>query len=115
MMAVEQKPNMREALQEMQELLVAASSAKSPPHRLSAVRYTLCRAALLEGELRSALPGFLIQCVSIYKFHDFINLYHPKPEARTEFVLDAFEDCRVLAAAAPVRRPGFDVFGDNDF
>lgn len=97
-----------EALQEMEELLRAVASS-STPHRLSAVRYTHCRAQLLAGELRPAVPGFLIQCVSIYKFHDFINLYHPKTDARLAFVESAFGDCRALIDSKRV----YDVFSDD--
>jgi len=68
----------------MEDLLRAVSSSNSPP-RLSAVHYTRCRDALLSGEPRSAVPGFILQCVSIYKFYDFINLYDADP-ARVEVV-----------------------------
>ena len=107
---VEPKPSTRDALEEIQELLSAASSASSP-HRLSAVRYTLCRAALLESEVRAALPGFIIQCVSIYKFHDFIHLYDPKAEARRAFVDAAFSSCRAMLDTKRI----YDVFSDPDF
>lgn len=96
-----------ETLQEMEELLRAVAS--STPHRLSAVRYTHCRAILLAGELRPALPGFLIQCVSIYKFHDFINLYDPKATARLAFLNAAFNECRAMLDL----KRDFDVFSDD--
>jgi hypothetical protein len=95
-------------MQEMLELLRAVASS-STPHRFSAVRYTHCREALLSSEARSAVPGFLIQCVSIYKFHDFINLYDPKTDARLAFVEAAFAKCRVLLDQKRV----YDVFGDD--
>ncbi len=98
------------ALDEIQELLRAVASANTP-HRLAAVRYTHCRATLLAGELRQALPGFLIQCVSIYKFYDFISLYDPKPEARIAFLENAFANCRATLDA----KRTYDVFSDPDF
>ena len=110
LIVVEPKPSTRDALEEMQELLRAASSMSSP-HRLAAVRYTLCRATLFEGELRPALPGFLVQCVSIYKFHDFIHLYDPKPEARMAFVDAAFSGCRAMLDTKRI----YDVFSDPEF
>ena len=103
-------PNIESALGEIQDLLRSVCSA-STPHRLSAVRYTHCRSVLLAGELRPSLPGFLVQCVSIYKFHDFINLYDPKPEARMAFVDNAFAASRALA----VSRRTYDVFHDPDY
>ena len=107
---VEPKPSTKEALEEILDLLRSVASSGSP-HRLSAVRFTHCRSVLLQSEYRSALPGFLIQCVSIYKFHDFINLYDPKPEARVAFVNDAFAMLRGKANARPV----YDIFSDPDF
>jgi hypothetical protein len=109
-LAVEQKPAAPDAFEEIQALLRAASSAGTP-HRLSAVRYTLCRAALLESPLRPAVPGFIVQCVSIYKFYDFIHLYDPKVEARISFVEEAFSGCRALLNSKSV----YDVFNDPDF
>ncbi len=97
-----------DVLQEMEELLRAVASS-STPHRFSAVRYTVCREALLASEVRPAIPGFLVQCVSIYKFHDFINLFDPKAEARIAFVEAAINKCRALLDSKRV----YDVFGDD--
>lgn len=109
MIAVEQKPNMRDALEEMQELLRTIALVGSPP-RHSAVRYTLCRTALIESELRQALPGFLIQCVSASKFHDFIHLYDSKAEARIAFVDAAFSGGRARLDSKRI----YDVFSDPE-
>jgi hypothetical protein len=108
MIVAQQKMGTLEALQEMSELLRSVAKAGTP-HRLSAVRYTHCRAVLLESEVRTAVPGFLVQCVSIYKFHDFINLYDPKAELRIQFVDAALQKCRDLLGAKRV----FDVFNDD--
>jgi len=108
--AAETKLSVNEALEEIEALLLAASSAGSP-HRLSAVRYTMCRAALLDSALRPVLPGFLMQCVSLYKFHEFIHLYDPRPDLRAKFIERAFADCRPRAASRRV----YDAFGDLDF
>jgi hypothetical protein len=110
LIVVEQKTSTSEALEEMQSLLRATCSAGSP-NRISAVRYTLCRTMLMDGELRPALPGFLIQCVSIYKFHDFISLYDPKAETRIAFVENAFAASRALLESKRI----YDVFSDPDF
>ncbi len=93
----------------MQELLRTVSLVGSPP-RHSAVRYTVCRSALIESDLKSALPGFMTQCVSISKFHDFIHLYDPKAEARIAFVDSAFSPCRARLDSKRI----YDVFSDPD-
>jgi hypothetical protein len=108
MIVTDMRAMAEDALQEMEELLRAVASSTTP-HRLSAVRYTHCREALLGSQFRPAVPGFLIQCVSIYKFHDFINLYDPKAEARLAFVETAFGKCRALLDSKRV----YDVFSDD--
>jgi hypothetical protein len=107
---IDRKSTTLDALEEMQELLRSVSSSRSP-HRLSAVRYTHCRSILLDSELRPAMPGFLIQCVSLDKFQTFIYLYDPTPEARIALVDAAFDKGRALLDAK--RR--YDVFDDSDF
>ena len=107
---VQQETSTSEALDEMQSLLRTTCSA-STPNRVSAVRYTLCRTILMNSELRPALPGFLIQCVSIFKFHDFISLYDPKADARIAFVESAFAGSRALLESKRI----YDVFSDPDF
>lgn len=109
MIVVEQKPSTRDALEEMQELLRTVALMGTPP-RHSAVRYTLCRSALIDSDLKTALPGFLTQCVSISKFHDFIHLYDPKSEARIAFVDAAFSACRARLDSKRI----YDVFSDPD-
>jgi hypothetical protein len=107
---VQQKTSTSEALEEMQALLLSTCSAITP-NRVSAVRYTLCRTALMDGELRPSLPGFLIQCVSIFKFYDFISLYDPRAEARIAFVESAFANGRAMVESKRI----YDVFSDPDF
>jgi hypothetical protein len=97
------------ALRELLEILQIAAQEASP-QRLAATRYTLCREALLRSELRPVLPGFLLQCLTIYRFHDFIHLYDPRLQARLAFVAEALP----LAGARPNPRRDFDVFGDPD-
>ena len=109
MITVEQKPDMRDALEEMQELLRTIALVGSPP-RHSAVRYTLCRTALIDSELRPALPGFMVQCVSASKYHDFIHLYDSKAEARIAFVDAAFSACRARLDSKRI----YDVFSDPE-
>lgn len=79
--------------------------------RVAAVRYTRCRSALIESEVRPAVPGFLVQCISLDKFHDFITLLDPNPDARIAFIEAGLVACR---DALDVQKK-YDVFGDRDF
>jgi hypothetical protein len=97
-----------EAIEEMLEVLRHAASIRSPDRAL-AVRYMDARAALVAGRLRRFVPPFLIQCVSVFKFHDFINLFAPDAAPRIEFVERSFEACRTAVGFTRRR----DVFGDE--
>lgn len=105
-----EEPTPEEALAELKDLLRLAAGELFPP-RQSASRYTICREALLRSSLRPILPGFLLQCLTISRFRDFIHLYDPNIDARLAFINDAFR-----AGEATPRRPGrtFDIF-DSDF
>lgn len=99
-------------MKEMEELLRVVATASSPPRPL-AVRYTQYRDALLAGEVRAAVPGFVVQCVSIYKFHDFISLYDPDFDARLAFIENAFS--RGKTSLDTRRSSNKDAFRDFDF
>lgn len=99
-----------EALTELKELMRLAAGEGSP-QRLAATTYTICRETLLQSELRPALPGFLLQCLTIFRFKDFIQLYSPSLNERRAFVEEAFRACETRAGL----RPAFDVFDDPDF
>ena len=98
-----------EALDEMREVTRMAALDGSLP-RQAAMRYTFARDALLQSHLRSYLPGFLIQCLTIARFHDFIHLLDPRPEVRLSFLDDAFRNVGMINPM----RPGIDVFGDDE-
>lgn len=107
---VEPKLTMVEALQELRDVLFAVVTTGST-HRDLAVRYMRSRAALMEGELRPLVPGFLVQCSSIGKFHDFITLYHPHKEARIAFFDESLDACWARLNISRVS----DVFGESGF
>lgn len=92
-MRIETEASAHHLLDELHELLRAASAINSPP-RHWAVKYARCRAALLQSELGARLPGFLGQCGSIERFRDFITLYHANPDARARFIDAAFDHTR---------------------
>jgi len=106
----EQQPTPEEALGEIQDILRSAA-AEGSSNRLPAIRYTLCREALLRSDLRPALPGFLFQCLTFSRFHDFIHLYHPQVEKRVAFIDAEFAAC----LGRPRARPSFDIFDDKEF
>lgn len=86
--------------------IVDPACAGGVPGREIAQRYVVCRQALLAEAQRSALPGFLIQCVSIDRFVDFITLFHPDVTARRLFLSQQF------GTAEAIRRPAshIDIF-----
>jgi hypothetical protein len=94
-------------LDELREVLRSVVSGPGPERSL-AVRYMEARAALLGGPLASHAPPFLLQCVSLFKFHDFIRLYAPDAQRRMAFVDQSFEACRRMVST--VR--GYNVFDD---
>ena len=97
-----------QAIDEMLEVLRLAAAIRTPDRAL-AVRYMDARASLVSGRLRRFVPPFLIQCVSVFKFHDFINLFAPEAPDRIEFVERSFDACRRAVGFARRR----DVFGDE--
>jgi hypothetical protein len=99
-----------EALAELKALLVTAAGPGSP-QRVAATRYTMCRDVLLRSELGSLLPGFLRQCLTIFRFHDFIHLFAPTQEERTQFLIESFRASEAKAGL----RASFDAFSDADF
>lgn len=99
-----------EALGELKDLLRLAA-AEGSLQRLEASRYTICRDALLQSEIKPALPGFLRQCLTLSRFQDFIHLYTPDLNERLDFVDAALRSCETRIGL----RPSFDVFGDPDF
>ena len=92
-MTSEAKARTHDVLLEMQATLRIVASAGTLD-RIWAFRYTHCRDLLLDSELRSALPGFLHQCISIDNFHNFIRLYHPEISQRHHYIDDMLGRCR---------------------
>lgn len=98
-----------EAYLELKELLRLAASGASP-QRLTATRYTACREALMRSEVGDVMPGFLRQCLTLYRFHDFIHLYTPEQSERLALIETALRGCESKLGL----RRSYDVFGDLD-
>ncbi len=79
-----------EAFDQLYELLRAIAAGQGTD-RSEAVRYSACRAILLASSRRDVLPGFVLQCLSVARFRDFITLYDPNPEVRERFIRGAFK------------------------
>lgn len=93
----------REALAEFHELLRDCCADKPPP-RLLAVRYQICRMALMAGVLKADLPGYVRQCMSSLRFREFIHLYDRDPVVRSKFVDNSLAGCWAkLEQQPPVR------------
>ena len=101
----------RVVLDDLEQLLREVVATGSPA-RTTAVRYTRCRDALLASPSRSAIPGFVVQCVSVYKFQDFVTLLDPDVGARLAFVDAAFSRGGATLKISQRRQ---DAFNDFDF
>lgn len=99
-----------QALDELQDLMRLVASGDSP-QRLAATTYTASRELLLKSELGPLLPGFLRQCLTIFRFKDFIQLYSPSDRERIAFIDESFRACDTRAN---LRAP-FDVFAERGF
>lgn len=75
--------------------------------RSHAVVWSQARDALLASAYRDRLPGFAFQCLSVFKYREFILLYHPDPQQRRAFIDQLLEPARRIRgeAAQHERRP----------
>ena len=97
-----------EAWSELQELLRFV--ATQPPHRHMAALYTTLRDTLLKSDYQRHLPGFMLQCLTLDRYRDFIHLYDPSTEARLDFLSRSFRNRSVRAS-----RPTRDFLADAEF
>ena len=88
----------RQAIDVLDELLCAIAGGGTP-NRSQANTYSSCRSDLLQSRAKALLPGFLYQCLTIFKFREFINLYDPDVALRQAFVRRAMERCRAMLAS----------------
>jgi hypothetical protein len=88
----------RNAIDVLEELLCGIAGGGTP-NRSQANTYSNCRSDLLQSRAKALLPGFLYQCLTVFKFREFINLYDPDPSLRQAFVRRAMERCRAMLGA----------------
>jgi hypothetical protein len=81
--------------------IVARACSGGVPGREVAQRYAICRQTLLQEVERDKLPGFIVQCISIYRFVELVTLFHHDAAARRAFVSEQLSTFR--AATAPAR------------
>jgi hypothetical protein len=79
-----------EAWTRLQELLRAAATQAVQPRQMATL-YTRLRETLLKSEYQPYLPGFIVQCLTLDRYRDFIRLYHPDPAERILFLERAFK------------------------
>jgi hypothetical protein len=82
-------PDSDTSLVRLNDLLLAIAKGLVPD-RSEAVLYSSCRSELLASPYRDLLPGYLVQCISVFRFRDFIGLYDPSPAMRQRFVDQSF-------------------------
>lgn len=66
--------------------------------RSEAMAYSHCRSLLLNSTYRDTLPGFVVQCMSVFKYREFISLLDPSAAVRQDFVRASLAECRSLHA-----------------
>lgn len=76
--------------------LLQSIAAGLPVDRSAAMHYSEYRSMLLDSPYRDVLPGFVLQCMSVLKYREFISLYDPAARAREAFVRDLLAGCRAL-------------------
>ena len=86
-------------LDELESLLISVALGEVP-NRQTATAYSALRVVLLQTYDADVVPGFVSQCISIYKYREFINLYDGRPAERRRFVNDVFDR---LYAIVPAR------------
>jgi hypothetical protein len=96
-------------IEEVIEVLRSVASLRTPDRAL-AVRYHSARTAILASRFKSFVPPYLLQCVSVFKFHDFINLFAADVARRVEFIDQTFVECRKATGFGRQ----YDVFGERD-
>lgn len=83
-----------QAMDELEALMCAVATG-ALPNRAEATAYSRCRDLLMAAP-DAVLPGFVHQCLTVFKFRDFITLYDPDPDMRERFTQRAFERCRAI-------------------
>jgi hypothetical protein len=88
------------ALEELDALLLAIAGGGAVG-RGEAMRWSHCRALLLDSAYRDHLPGFVLQCGSVHKFREFITLYDALPTRRVAFLRAAMGPARAMLGDRP--------------
>lgn len=83
------EPAADEAWIKLQDILHSAATTPSQPREMAA-RYMQLRDTLMKSSYHPQLPGFMLQCLSLDRFRDFIQLYDPRPDVRIDFLVRAF-------------------------
>ena len=96
-------PDSDASLVRLTELLMAIAKG-FVPDRSEAVLYSTCRSELLNSPYRALLPGYLVQCISVFRFRDFIGLYDASPAIRQRFVEQSLGRALAAQGGAEIER-----------
>lgn len=89
------EPSIPQLFTQLRAILVYAAEGGALG-REHAVIYLDLRSRLLESEVGKLLPGFLYQCVTVFRFKEFIHLYDPDTALRTAFIDRMIERCTTM-------------------
>lgn len=103
----EAEPAADEAWVKLQDILRTVAATPAQPREMAA-RYMQLREILMRSSYQPQLPGFMLQCMSLDRYREFIHLYHPQAQARIDFVNRSFR-------GQFFSRPGDDFLADGDF
>ena len=96
-----------DAMEVLEELLCSVAGGLLP-NRSEANIYSGCRSDLLQSPAKDLLPGFIYQCLTIFKFKDFITLFDPDVGLREAFIRRTFARCRSVIEERPAAEPSPD-------
>ncbi len=96
------EPTATELLARVRSVLVYAAEGGALG-REHAVIYLDLRSRLLDSGIGKLLPGFLYQCVTLFRFKEFISLYDPDTMLRIAFIDRMIARCNAIHA--PERDP----------
>lgn len=101
------EPSASDLLKRLRSILAYAAEGGALG-REHAVIYLDLRQRLLDSDIGKLLPGFLYQCVTVFRFKEFIALYDPDTELRIAFIDRMIARCIALHPPENAPKPSDD-------